>query len=125
VCDTTTVADHLKGRPPEVVDLFQRFVALVQACGPFEYAPIRRQVGFQVRRIFAGVQLTNNGLKGYLDLPRRVDSRRFQSVSPYTKRLFVHHFAVSTPEELDEEFAGWVREGYGVGEGRHLQDGMG
>jgi Domain of unknown function (DUF5655) len=125
VCDTTTVDDHLKGKPPEVVDLFQRFVALVQACGPFEYAPIRRQVGFQVRRIFAGVQLANNGLKGYLDLPRRVDSRRFQHVSPYTKRLFVHHFAVSMPEELDEEFAGWVREAYGVGEGRHLKDSFG
>jgi hypothetical protein len=122
VCDTTTLEDHLRGKPGHVLDLFQRFAAHVQACGPFEYAPIRRQVGFRVNRIFAGVQLTDGGLRGYLDLPRRVDRPPFHHVSPYTKRLFVHHFAISSADELDEQFAGWVREAYEVGEGRHLTE---
>ena len=121
VCDTTTLEDHLEGKSPHVVDLFHRFAALVQACGPFEYAPIRRQVGFQVNRIFAGVRLMDEGLGGYLDLPRRVEGLRFQQVAPYTKRLFVHHFMITSPEELDEEFAGWVCEAYAVGEGKHLE----
>jgi hypothetical protein len=119
VCDTTTVDDHLTGKPQQVVDLFQRFAALVGACGPFEYAPMKRQVGFRVNRIFAGVQLTDEGLRGYLDLPRRVESTRFRQVSPYTKRLFVHHFAISSADELDDEFAGWIGEAYAVGKGRH------
>jgi hypothetical protein len=122
VCDTTTVDDHLRGKPGHVVDLFRRFVALVQVCGPFEYAPIRRQVGFRVNRIFAGIQLADDGLRGYLDLPRRVDAPPFHRVSPYTKRLFVHHFALSSADELDAEFAEWVCEAYGVGEGRHLRE---
>jgi hypothetical protein len=40
--------------------------------------------------------------------------------APYTKRLFVHQFRIRTPEQLDEEFAGWVREAYVVGQGGHL-----
>lgn len=121
VCETWTVEDHLRGKPAETVDLYRRFVRLVEQCGPFEYSPIRRQIGFQLRRIFAGVKLTDRGLEGYLDIARKVESPRFRNVSPYTKRLFVHHFRISSPEELDDEFAGWIRESYAVGEGRHLE----
>jgi hypothetical protein len=79
VCETWTVDDHLRGKPAATVDLYRRFVRLFEACGPFEYSPTKRQIGFQLRRIFAGVKLT------------------------------------------DDEFAGWVRESYAVGEGKHLE----
>jgi hypothetical protein len=121
VCETWTVEDHLRGKPAVAVDLYRRFVRLVEACGPFEYSPTRRQIGFQLRRIFAGVKLTDRGLEGYLDIARKIDSPRFRDAAPYTKRLFVHHFRISSPEELDDEFAGWVRESYAVGEGKHLE----
>jgi hypothetical protein len=45
---------------------------------------------------------------------------RIRRAAPYTKRLFVHQFRIRTPEQLDEEFAGWVREAYVVGQGGHL-----
>jgi hypothetical protein len=57
---------------------------------------------------------------GYLDLQRAVEDPRITNVSPYTKRLFVHHFRIRSAEEMDEEFAGWVREAYAVGAGEHL-----
>ena len=121
VCGTWTVEQHLEGKPPHALDLYRRFVELVEACGPFAYAPTRNQIGFQVRRIFAGVRLTGRGLEGYLDLARRVESPRFRHVAPYTKHLHVHHFVLREPAELDDELAGWVRESYAVGEGRHLE----
>jgi hypothetical protein len=34
--------------------------------------------------------------------------------------LVVHQFRISAPEQLDEEFAGWVREAYQVGQVGHL-----
>ena len=89
----------------------------MRALGPFELAPTKAQIGFQTNRIFAGVHLTERGLEGYLDLARKVESPRFRSVSPYTKRLWVHHFVLSSEDELDEEFAGWLGEAYEVGWG--------
>jgi hypothetical protein len=70
VCGNWTVEGHLEGKPQHVVTLFEQFSRLVEQGGPFEYAPVRHQVGFQVARIVAGVSLTPNRLEGYLDLAR-------------------------------------------------------
>ena len=118
VCGSWTVNEHLEGANERTLDLFERFVAIVETCGPFEFAPTRRQIGVRgARRIFAGVRLTKRGLEGYLDLPRRVESPRFRHVAPYTKKLSVHHFVLEQPVELDDEFASWIRESYAVGQG--------
>lgn len=116
-----TVADHLRGKPAGSVALYEAFVALVAACGPFTYAVAKTTITFKgSRRGFAGARPIDRGLVGYLDLQREVRDARIRSVAPYTARLFVHHYRVSRPEELDAEFAGWVREAYDVGQGGHL-----
>ena len=113
--------DHLRDKPPAVVALYQRFVELVQACGPFEYAVSKTAIGFKgSRRGFAGAKPKAHSLDGYLDLQRRVEDPRIRRVAPYTQRLVVHQFRISAAEQLDEEFAGWVREAYQVGQGGHL-----
>jgi Domain of unknown function (DUF5655) len=116
-----TVEDHLRDKPDVVVALYRRFVALVQACGRFEYAVSKTAITFKgSRRGFAGAKPKAHSLDGYLDLQRRLQDPRIRRASPYTKRLVVHQFRVSVPEQLDEDFAGWVREAYQVGQGEHL-----
>jgi len=121
-----TVQDHLHGKSDAVVALYQRFIALVQTCVPFEYAVSKTAITFKgSRRGFAGAKPTAHGLDGYLDLQRRVEDPRIRRASPYTKRLVVHQFRISRPEQLDAEFAGWVREAYQVGQGGHLHPRLG
>ena len=116
-----TVEDHLRDKTAAVVGLYQRFVALVQVCGPFEYAVSKTAITFKgSRRGFAGAKPTADRLDGYLDLQRRVEDPRIRRASPSTKRLVVHQFRISAPEQLDAEFAGWVREAYQVGQGQHV-----
>lgn len=116
-----TVEDHLAGKPAEAVALYHRFAELVGHRGPFSLAVSKSCVTFKgSRRGFAGARPTRNGLRGYLDLRRRVDDPRFSSVAPYTKRLFVHQVSVRAMSELDDDFAGWVAEAYEVGQGAHL-----
>ena len=117
-----TVRDHLQGKPAFVVELYNRFVRLVEACGPVVLSVSKTAITFKgSRRGFAGAKPTNRSLDGYLDLQRRVSDPRIRRADPYTKRLFVHHFRVTTSDELDEEFARWVRESYEVGQGSHLR----
>jgi hypothetical protein len=107
--------------PPEVIELYRKFVELVEACGPFQYSVSKTAVTFKgSRRGFAGAKPRKTGLGGYLDLQRVVEDPRMTSASPYTKRLYVHHFRVDRLEELDQEFASWVGEAYDVGRGDHL-----
>lgn len=117
-----TVAHHLRGCDPAVVRLYERFVELVQACGDFEAVVTKTAISFKgTRRGFAGAKPKKHWLNGYLDLQRQLTDPRIRSASPYTKRLFVHQFRVETLDQLDEDFAGWIREAYDVGQGLHLE----
>jgi Domain of unknown function (DUF5655) len=121
--DEWTVARHLDGKPEEVVDLYRRFIALVQACGPFTYSVAKTAITLKgERRGFAGAKPKARCLDGYLDLQRRItDDVRIRSASPYTQRLFVHQFRIVEPTQLDSEFAEWIGEAYAVGAGGHLR----
>ncbi|KAA9107953.1 DUF5655 domain-containing protein [Microbacterium rhizomatis] len=117
-----TVERHLAGQPDFAVDLYHRFIRLVEEAGPFTYAVHKTTITLKgARRGFAGARPDRSGLRGYFDLQREIHDPRITSVAPYTKRLFVHHFRVSSAEELDDEFAGWLREAYEVGDGAHMR----
>ena len=116
-----TVERHLRDKPEQVVALYNRFIELAEACGPFSYSVAKSAITLKgSRRGFAGLTPRLTSLTGYLDLQRRIVDPRIQRSSPYTKRLFVHHFRVVAPEELDDEFAAWLGEAYAVGQGAHL-----
>ncbi|HEU5010516.1 MAG TPA: DUF5655 domain-containing protein [Gaiellaceae bacterium] len=116
-----TVERHLDDKPVEVRALYDRFVDLVEACGPFTYSVTKTAITLKgSRRGFAGLKPKKASLDGYLDLERRVEDPRIRRSGAYTKRLFVHQFRVVALPELDAEFAGWLREAYAVGAGAHL-----
>jgi hypothetical protein len=116
-----TVARHLAGKPREVVALYGRFIDLVAACGPFTLTVSKTAITLKgTRRGFAGAKPKQHALDGYLDLQRAVQDPRFRRSSPYTKRLFVHQFRITTPDQLDGTFAEWIRDAYAVGAGAHL-----
>jgi hypothetical protein len=117
-----TIERHLDGQPEFAVDLFHRFVATLSDIGPFAYAVSKSTITVKgTRRGFAGARPYRSGLRGYFDLQREVKDPRITSVSPYTNRLFVHHFRISSSDQIDEEFAGWLREAYAVGAGAHMR----
>jgi hypothetical protein len=120
--DSWTVEDHLAGKPGEIMALYQRFIALAEECGPFSYRVTKTAITLKgSRRGFAGAKPTKRSLDGYLDLQRELHDPRILRASPYTKRLFVHQFRVTSPDQLDNEFAAWIREAYAVGDGAHMR----
>jgi hypothetical protein len=122
VTDEWTVERHLHDKPDHVVDLYRRFVELVETCGPFTYAVTKTAITLKgSRRGFAGLKPRRASLDGYFDLQRRVEDPRIRRSGPYTQRLFVHQFRVVAPPELDDEFAGWLLDAYAVGGGAHLR----
>lgn len=113
--------DHTRGKPAEIVDLFERFVAAARTFGTVALVPVKGQVGLRgSHRIYAGAVLRPRRLDGYLDIARRVDSTRLRQIVPDTKRLWVHQFRLDSPDQIDDELIGWIGESYEVGEGRHL-----
>jgi hypothetical protein len=118
VCSTKTLSDHFAGSPKEIRDLYEGFVRLVTACGPFELNVHNRGIGFQgTKRIFAGVTPRRKDLDGYLDLPTGTTSPRLRRIAPYGK-LIVGYFRVSSLEQYDAEFQRIVQLAYDIGNAR-------
>ncbi|MFE6734408.1 DUF5655 domain-containing protein [Microbacterium sp. NPDC057650] len=117
-----TVEQHLDGKSPEVVALYDRFIELAEACGPFIYSVNKSAITIKgERRGFAGVIPGADDLRGYLDLTRALDAdSRIRRSAPYESRLFVNYFRVTSLDQLDDTFAQWLAEAYEVGRGAHL-----
>jgi hypothetical protein len=117
-----SVERHLDDKPTHVVDLYERFVMLVAACGPCTVSVTKTAIAFKgTRRGFAGAKPRDSSLDGFLDLQREVRDERFLRISRYTQKLFVHQFRITDSAQLDQTFAAWVEEAYQVGLGAHRQ----
>ena len=124
--DVWTVERHLEGKPEASVELFWRLVGVLEGLGPVVFAPSKSTVTFKgSRRGCAGARPTASGVRGYFDVQRDIlastGDPRILSVAPYTARLFVHHFQLTSANELDDTVAGWLAEAYAVGRGDHLR----
>ena len=65
-----------------------------------------------------GIHPAQTWLDGHLVLARRIDSPRFRRIEEYSPRNVLHAFRLTSPADVDEEFAAWLAEAYEVGEQR-------
>lgn len=121
-CGRVAIEDVFGSASDHSIVLYDEFRSILGEIGPIELSITRSGVGFRgTHRVFAAVRPTKPGLGGFLDLKRQVDDERFSTVEPYTKRLFIHKLRLSSIDQLDDEFRGWLEDAYQVGAGRHLE----
>ena len=102
------------GRPQELAlyELFRR--QLLAEVGQVQIKVQKTQITFAGRYGFAFVshprRKKDRGILVSFGLGRHEDSARiWQSVEPYPGR-WTHHILVSSPEEMDKELMGWMKE---------------
>lgn len=117
------VKQHLANGTSTSRDLYARFIEVLGTIGPFTVHPAKTSITFKgTRRGFCGAHPKGEKLIGYFDLMRKLPpDPRLGAVSAYTKTLYVHHFRITSLDQLNEEFQGWLREAYAVGQGAHLR----
>ena len=98
---------------------FDRALAAVRGFGPVTVLPEKTRIALHVRMSFAAFMPRIRWLDGHLVLARTVHSGRFRKVGTYSPRNVLHAFRLESPDEVDEEFVGWLAEAYRVGEQRH------
>jgi hypothetical protein len=113
---------HFAGADPAVRETFDRVVAVVRACGPVSVLAEKTRIALHVRMSFAALTPRRRWLGGHLVLARRVESARFTRVETYSPRNIVHVFRLTSPDEVDGEFAAWLAEAYRVGRQDHLAE---
>ena len=122
-CGRYSLADHFEDSDPKVRELFDRFTAMVEACGPVTIYAEQTRIVCQVRVRFAGVVPRRRDLDIGVWLTRPVQHARLRRTELIPPSTFVHHFRFKRPAELDDAFMAIVREGYAVGRQHHLERG--
>jgi hypothetical protein len=112
---------HFARTDPAVRGTFDRFLDVARQSGPVTVLPEKTRIALQVRMSFAALMPRRRWLNGHLVLARTVASDRFTSVQVFSPRNVLHAFRLTGPEDIDGEFAGWIREAYQVGAQEHLR----
>jgi hypothetical protein len=118
-CGTWTLDRHFDGKPPEVRQIFERFLAMLEAAGPVRVLPEKTRIAFQVRMSFAQLTVRRRWVLGHFVLARRAEDPVFHKVETFSPRNHVHHFRLDDAAEVErlELYAG---EAYAVGCQEHL-----
>ena len=107
-----SVEAYLEGRNADAVELFRRFQALVERCGPSEVAPRTSIVYWKQQRVFAGAFINGRRLELNIDLLREAPHPSLLTVFPHTKRVFTHRLRITEEAQLDDDLASLVQEAY-------------
>jgi hypothetical protein len=121
-CSNYPLEHHFRGREPHVRDIFERFLAVIRACGPVEVIPQKTRIAIQAQVRFAGCVVRKRWLLANLWLTRRVEHPALRRVEAFGPRSFGHQFRLDTPDDIDPAFRGFVAEAYAVGLREHLAD---
>lgn len=106
---------------PHVFPLFQKFAAVVRACGPVTMIPQKSRIVFMVRVRFAGCTVKKSHLDCGFLLTRRLDHPRIHEVITFSPRSFGHRARVRSEKDLDARLKRWIREAYAYGQQKHLE----
>ena len=110
-CGHFTVEQLLDGKPPEIIELFQRLADLIQRCGDVFVAPTKTRVLFKVRTVFASVAVSKNWLDVVFVLGRHLKHRRIKKAQKEYPGI-VHFLRIEKAEDLDADLVGWLQEAY-------------
>jgi hypothetical protein len=110
-CGRFTVEELLDGKPPEVVELYERIDDLIRRCGDVAVAPTKTRVLYKVRTVFASVAVSKNWLDVVFILGRHLKHRRVKKAQEEYPGM-VHFLRVEKADDLDDDLAGWLQEAY-------------
>lgn len=106
---------------PEALSLYEAFAEKLESLGKMTVRVQKSQISFSNRHNFAFVSFLparkakerpQNYITITFGLNHRMDSPRIDiATEPYPNR-WTHHILISSPEDIDEELMGWIKEAY-------------
>ena len=109
------VADHLEGKPPQIVGLYRYLHDLIRQIGPVTVDPQGRGIVFQVRARSIGVTPRATCVDLTLWMKGGQTHPRVRRVDDYGSLGRILHFRLTSEDDVDPELMELLREAYRVG----------
>lgn len=104
--------DHLSGKDPIVPLIYKKLIKEVHKFGLVKIEPKKMSIHLVNRFSFVSVYVRKNNLNLEIHLNHKIKSKRIQKVEQASANRFNHMVQVNSPNEVDDEILGWIKEAY-------------
>ena len=109
-CRVFSIADHFRGRDPQLRVLFDSLCRALLRTGPLRVDAVQSSINLVSRHHFAGVAVRRDHLRVGFLADHEIRSDRIARVESVGPHRVSHHVSVHTIKDLDGELLGWLSE---------------
>jgi len=114
--ETAQATDALfTGKDAAVLTIYLRLLERVAAFGPYREEPTQTSIHLTRTSGFAGIHPQKRALLLTLRTERPIDSPRVVKCEQVSKNRYHNEVRLTSPNEVNAELNGWLREAYKLG----------
>ncbi|HEX6270032.1 MAG TPA: DUF5655 domain-containing protein [Anaerolineales bacterium] len=107
-----SVNDHFVNKDPSVHALYDQLLSILRTFGPVIEDPKKTSIHLNRKSALAGVETRKDSLLLNIKSDHQIQSPRIEKAEQVSAKRFHHKIRISTPNDLDEDVQGWLREAY-------------
>jgi hypothetical protein len=114
---TTTDAREalLTGKDDFIRSIYDRLLEALHTIGPFQEEPKKTSIHLVHKVGFAGVHPRKSYLILNLRIDHPIESHRLFKTEQVSKSRFHNEIKLVSPDDIDEELLGWLKDAYSLG----------
>jgi Domain of unknown function (DUF5655) len=110
-----TVDALFAGKDQAVRDTYNQLLDVLRELGPLNEEPKKTSIHLSKKTGFAGVHPRKSYLYLNLRTEHPIDSPRVSKVEQVSKNRYHNEIKLVSPEEIDQQLTGWLKEAYALG----------
>ena len=103
------------GKDELVQTIYTRLLEALSTLGPFQEEPKKTSIHLVRNAGFAGVHPRKSYLYLNLRTDYPIDNPRIAKTEQVSKNRFHNELKLNSPDEVDEELIGWLKDAYALG----------
>lgn len=111
-----TVESHFTDKSPVVREIYNRLIKALRKIGPVTEEPKKTSIHLVHGSALAGVSTRKDALWLNIRLDHKIASPRINKMEQVSAKRFHNELKLTSPDEVDAELAGWLKEAYHLGD---------
>jgi hypothetical protein len=112
ILDEYTVQSHFDGKAPSVKTTYDQLLKILRKFGLIIEEPKKTSIHLVNKTALAGIATRKDYLILTIKSDGKLTSPRIHKTEQVSTGRFHNEVKVSTPEEVDEELTGWLKDAY-------------
>ena len=107
-CRAVSIADHFRGKDPQLRMLFESLRRALSRTGPLRVDAVQSSINLVSGHHFGGVAVRRDHLRVGFIADHEIRSERISGVEKVGPHRVGHHVSVHSIKDLDDELLGWL-----------------